>query len=253
MAFCQLNYHSNALGKMATANVILPEGNHVPPFPVFYLLHGFGDDHSAWMRRSSIERYAEKYPFIVVMPDGGRGFYLDALQGFAYETAIAHDLVNFIDSRLQTIAAREGRCIGGLSMGGYGALHFALKTPHLFASANSHSGALGFGHDTARWADSPMQAEIERIIGQNSQGSDFDLHALAEKADRASLPVLLIDCGTEDFLIEENRAFHRHLKNHDVLHEYREYSGTHDWEYWDTHVQNALAFHAGQLKLTGGN
>jgi S-formylglutathione hydrolase FrmB len=250
MAFCQLNYFSNALGKMAAANVILPEGDYKPPFPVFYLLHGLSDDHSAWMRRTSIERYATQYAFIVVMPDGGRGFYLDALEGSAYETAIARDLVNFIDSRFQTIASRDGRCIGGLSMGGYGALHFALKFPKMFASANSHSGAVGFARNPARWADSPMQAEIQRITGATPQGSDFDLYALSEKADTTSLPKLLIDCGTEDFLIEENRAFHRHLEAHAIPHQYREYSGAHNWEYWDAHVQDALEFHARSLNLS---
>jgi S-formylglutathione hydrolase FrmB len=250
MAFCQLNYFSSALNKMAAANVILPEGDHIGPFPVFYLLHGLSDDHSAWMRRSSVERYASQYPFIVVMPDGGRGFYLDAIEGFAYETAIARDLVNLIDTKFQTIASREGRCVGGLSMGGYGALHFALKFPDMFASANSHSGALGFARDQARWADSPVRAEIERIIGVDSQGSDFDLYALSEKADMASLPALLIDCGTEDFLLEENRTFHHHLEKIGVPHEYQEYSGAHNWEYWDAHVQEALAFHARQLQLT---
>lgn len=72
MALLQMNYDSHALGKMATANLIVPQG--VPgPYAVMFLLHGLSDDHSAWCRRTSIERYVEGLPLIVVMPDGGEG------------------------------------------------------------------------------------------------------------------------------------------------------------------------------------
>ena len=231
MAFCQLNYHSNALGKSVAVNIILPEANFKGRFPVFYLLHGRGDDHSIWVRRTSIER----------------GFYVDAVEGFAYESAIVRDLILYIDGTFNTVAERDGRCIGGLSMGGYGALRLALRFPETFCSANSHSGALEFGHSPVEWANPDDKAELERIIGTNPCGGEFDLFALAEKLDAASRPALQIDCGTEDFLIEENRAFHNHLNACGVAHEYAEYSGAHNWEYWDAHIQDALRFHARHL------
>ena len=249
MAFCQLNYHSDALGKSVAANVILPEANFKGPFPVFYLLHGRGDDHSIWMRRTSIERYASAWPMMIVMPDGGRGFYSDAVAGPAYESSIIHDLIPFIDGTFNTIAERSGRCVGGLSMGGYGALRLALRFPEMFCSTNSHSGALDFGHSEIEWANPDDQAELERICGPHPRGSEYDLYALAEKSDAATRPALQIDCGTEDFLIEQNRAFHRHLDELQIAHEYAEYSGAHSWEYWDTHVQSALQFHARHLGL----
>ena len=247
MAFCQLNYHSNALGKSVAVNIILPEANFKGPFPVFYLLHGRGDDHSIWVRRTSIERYASAWPLIIVMPDGGRGFYVDAVEGFAYESAIVRDLIPYIDGTFNTVAERDGRCIGGLSMGGYGALRLALRFPETFCSANSHSGALEFGHSPVEWAHSDDKAELERITGPNPRGSEYDLYALAEKTASANLPALQIDCGTEDFLIEQNRAFHRHLEQLQVAHEYAKYSGAHNWEYWDAHIQDALRFHARHL------
>jgi putative tributyrin esterase len=83
MAYCELHYFSKSLGMQTAANVILPEGEHEGPFAVFYLLHGLSDDHTIWMRRTSIERYVQNLPLIVVMPNGGRGFYTDAVQGFA--------------------------------------------------------------------------------------------------------------------------------------------------------------------------
>ncbi len=78
MAFCELKYHSKALGQATAADVILPQNDALGPFAVFYLLHGLSDDHTIWQRRTSIERHVADYPLIVVMPDGGRGFYTDA-------------------------------------------------------------------------------------------------------------------------------------------------------------------------------
>src|ERR1044071_6734116 len=97
------------------------------PFATFYLLHGLSDDHTIWLRRTSIERYVSSLPLIVVMPDGERGFYTDAQEGFAFESAITKDLISFIDRTFPTKADRSGRAIGGLSMGGDGAVKLALK------------------------------------------------------------------------------------------------------------------------------
>ena len=215
------------------------------PFPVFYLLHGLSDDHTMWTRRSCIERYVEGLPLIVVMPDGGRGFYCDAVEGFAHETAIVRDLVNYIDTIFQTKAERSGRCIGGLSMGGYGGIKLALQYPDVFCSAHSHSGALGYGRRLK--VDWP---EANRILGDKVLGGGpNDLFRLATEADRSKLPHVLIDCGTEDSLLEENRAFHAHLDQLNIPHDYKEFPGAHDWTYWDEHIREAIAFHAQNLGI----
>ena len=233
------------------ADVLLPEGDFQPPFAVFYLLHGLSDDHTIWQRRTSIERYVENLPLIVVMPNGDRSFYIDSVSNpqAAYETAIVRDLIGFIDGRFQTRATREGRCIGGLSMGGYGAVKLALKHPDLFASAVSHSGAVAFAHkplaDDPRW-----QKEWLPILGENPEGGPEDCFALAEKLVPEGRPALRIDCGVEDFLLEDNRAFHTHLEQLGFPHEYAEYPGAHNWAYWDIHVQEAIAFHVRNLGLT---
>lgn len=250
MAFCELKYRSKALNKAIAANIILPETEHSGPFPVLYLLHGLSDDHTVWQRRTSIERYLQDLPLIVVMPDSGRGFYSDAEQGMAWETSIVRDLIAYVDKMFPTLATRSGRCIGGLSMGGYGAVKLGLKYPELFCSANSHSGALGFGH-RAFPADSrdPFHIEFARVVGHNPIGGPNDLYALAEKLDPSLRPALRIDCGAEDFLIEDNRAYHAYLKSMGFAHEYAEFPGEHNWAYWDIHVQEALDFHLRSLRM----
>jgi putative tributyrin esterase len=251
VALCELHFNSfPSVGKMTSATAIVPEGK-TGPFPVFYLLHGLADNHTAWTRRTSIERYVQDLPLIVVMPNGERGFYTDAASTShaAFETYILRDLIGFVDSTLQTIPTREGRVIGGLSMGGYGAVKLALKHPDMFCAAVSHSGALARAKDLAEDDDSDWAREVRAIFGTNSRDSDNDLFALAEKIDRAKLPALRIDCGVDDFLIEHNRSFHAHLNTLNIAHQYEEFPGAHNWQYWDTHVQEAVAFFVRQLGL----
>jgi putative tributyrin esterase len=180
------------------------------------------------------------------MPDGGRGFYCDAVDGPAYERSLLDDVIGFVDRTFHTIPEREGRVIGGLSMGGYGAIKLALKYPQLFCSAVAHSAALD-----VRWRiERPeSSAEMRRIFGPAPGGGPNDPYALAATIDRTRLPALRLDCGREDGLLEENRAFHRHLEQLGIPHEYAECPGVHTWEYWDCHIQEAIAFHQRALGL----
>lgn len=252
MASCEMHFCSLSLQKQTAAMVIVPEGKP-GPWPVFYLLHGLSDDHSMWMRRTSIERYVAGLPLMVVMPDGGRGFYTDAvdLPTGKYELSITQDLIGFVDSTFHTNASREGRVIGGLSMGGYGALKIALHRPDLFCAAVSHSGAVGWGHSPISNDPNDWTREFRPVLGAEPQGGPNDIYALAEKGDPALRPALRIDCGTDDFLINSNRAMHRHLETLGVPHEYDEYPGAHDWAYWDLHIIDALRFFCGVLGITG--
>lgn len=251
MALSELHYFSMALGKMTAATVILPEGEGVPPgpYPVFYLLHGLSDDYTVWQRRTSIERYVEGMPLIVVMADGGRGWYTDAREGYAYETAIVRDLVGLVDRVYHTDPRREARVIGGLSMGGYGAAKLALKHPDVFCSTVSHSGALAIAHRSFD-QDDDRDRELTRIFGRHPRGGPDDLFALVEGIEQRSRPALRIDCGVDDFLIDQNRAFHGRLEELDIPHEYEEFPGAHTWDYWDRHIQEALVFHARVLGLS---
>lgn len=243
MAVCEFHLdQGNVLGKMVSFTALVPEGKP-GPFPVFYLLHGLSDDHTAWTRRTSLERYVSGLPLIVVMPNGERGFYTDAKENpkAAFETNLVQDIVGFVDRTFQTIPTREGRVIAGLSMGGYGAVKLALKYPDLFCAAVSHSGAVDFATRDFS-ADDDWGKEWRSVLGQAPKGGPDDCYALAEKIDRTKLPALRIDCGVDDFLIDSNRAFHAHLTALDIPHEYEEHPGEHNWDYWDAHIQDTIAF-----------
>jgi S-formylglutathione hydrolase FrmB len=250
MALCDVHWYSTVLQKHVGTHVILPDAGE-PPFPTYYLLHGLSDDYTGWARRTRIESYVRDLPLIVVMPDGFRGFYTDNAEGPAYAAYIADELVAFVERNFPAKRSRAGRCIGGLSMGGYGALRLALAHPDRYASANSHSGALLYGARNVVRNPSPLTPTEQRhIFGASPAGSDHDLMALAKRAKASgTLPELLIDCGTEDHLLGDSRAVHEELKRLGIPHEYREFPGAHDWDYWDVHVREALAFHAKVLGI----
>lgn len=240
-----LNYFSPPLGKSMGLHAVVPDARK--PFPVVYLLHGLSDDYTIWQRRTGVERFADALGIGVVMLDGGKSFYCDCGVG-AWERHILES-VALVDRTFNTDARRTRRGIGGLSMGGYGAMKIGLRHPDIFGSAHSHSGALaiqehlaaarkaGAGHEHAWVHDAlrPLWPDLRLPAAD-------DPFKLAIRPGRK--PLLRIDCGTEDFLIEQNRAFHALLVRRKVAHEYEEHPGGHCWDYWDRHIQTALAFHA---------
>ena len=254
MSLFTAHWFSQVLEKSTTAQIVFPDTGK-PPFPTLYLLHGLSDDSTMWVRRTRLEIYAAQLPLIIVMPDGYRGFYTDNEQGPAYARHIGEELPAFIERTFPAIPHRNARAIGGLSMGGYGALRVGLGYHDRFCSVHSHSGALGWGRNEKFEAlqkstagDEQLAAERRRIFGPSPDGTDHDLLALARRAKSArKLPEILLDCGKEDSLLKDNRAFAKNLRAAKISHSYREYPGGHDWDYWDTHIRQALAFHMENL------
>jgi S-formylglutathione hydrolase FrmB len=258
MALAEISFFGKSLGMNTRLMALLPESTGTGGrFPVFYLLHGLGDDCTAWVRKTGIERYVSELPLIVVMPDAGRGWYTNARagDGRAYEDHLVKDLVPFVDRVFPTIARREGRVIGGLSMGGYGAVKMALKFPEMFCSATSHSGSVMTPLHKPETRPKDLQAlkpEFEAIFGQDWRGGENDPLALAKKCPITLRPALRLDCGLEDFLLDQNREFHAYLESIRFPHEYAEFPGDHAWAYWDEHVKEAIAFHGRRLHLSTG-
>jgi len=181
MAFATIHYHSRSLNKASSFNVLFPDDPATPrPWSAFYLLHGLSDDHTIWMRRTSIERYVGGLPLVVVMPDGGRGWYTNSADGESrYEDDLIRDVVGLVDRTFPVKAERGGRAIGGLSMGGYGAVKIGLKHHEMFASVNSHSGALGFPRLMSAEAVK-RSPEAPRIFGPSAKGGPDDPFAIVE-------------------------------------------------------------------------
>ncbi len=259
MAWCELHYYNRTLQKNEQVSIILPEADHKGPFAVLYLLHGIGGDQMDWVRRTRLENYALHLPLMIVMPTTPwQSFYIDAPNGPLCATALAVDLVDYIDSRFSTVPDALHRAVCGNSMGGYGALHLAFQFPDRFGTAISHSGALGFFHKNLA-EKRPEARDLglfwdinRRLAGPNPKGGPFDLYAQAAALDPVMRPAVRLDCGTDDELcLLFNRRFHRYLDKIGYSHEYAEHPGNHNWHYWDTHISDTLGFFARRLGIEG--
>ncbi len=253
MAHLRCDFYSEALGLSTSMTVILPQqtSNQIGvtgaatsgPAPVLYLLHGLSDDDTIWLRHTSIERYVGPLGLAVVMPQVHRSFYTDEVYGGRYWTFLSEELPDIVGSFFRVSDRREDTFVAGLSMGGYGAMKWALRQPERFAAAASLSGAMDVAA-RGRGLEPPVDTRMfDRIFGGiNRAGTEDDLLALLRTADTAGLPRLSVHCGTEDFLLDENRAFVAACAAAGVPLDSAFPPGAHEWGFWDTHIQEVLAW-----------
>lgn len=209
------------------------------PYPALYLLHGMSDDHTAWMRRTSIERYVEGKPLAVVMPNAHLSWYTDGAFGLDYFRFVTEELPDYCERSFPLSRAREDRFVAGLSMGGYGAMKAALRRPDRYAAAASFSGAL----DAVRATDRFDARYVEAVFGSKERlrGGDDDLFAAAERLNAASCPALYQWCGTEDHNYEDNVRFHAHAERLGLPIAFEEGPGGHTWDCWDRCIERWIA------------
>ncbi|MGW4295315.1 alpha/beta hydrolase [Micromonospora chersina] len=252
MALVQCDFFSESLGLNTSMLAILPErassqigltstANAGDP-PVLYLLHGLTDDHTIWLRRTSIERYVAPLGLAVVMPQAGRSFYCDEAHGNRYWTFLSEELPEVCRSYFRLSDRREDTFVAGLSMGGYGALKWALRRPDRFAAAASLSGALDVARRRHHPA-TPLDPAVWHTVWGDREvaGPEDDTVALLERAGD-DLPALYVACGTEDFLYEDNTRFVDTARRRGLPVTVDFGPGDHDWAYWDARIQDVLAW-----------
>ena len=253
MAFFEVNFFSDALGMAMSMNVVLPQrtrgnigvdpGETGDTYPTLYLLHGMSDDHTTWMRRTSVERYAEEHGIAVVMPTTYLGWYTDMKFGYNYRTFIGEELPKICRSFFPGMSGRrEDKFVSGNSMGGYGALAAALSYPGTFGFCAPLSAAFDPTH--LHDPEHPENTYFTDIFGDPADfaGSPNDLYALAAKRASDGTPAVRIYavCGTDDFLLADNRRMRDHLTALGWDFTYREADGAHTWSFWDREIQNVL-------------
>lgn len=250
MAFLQVQFFSEALNVASTVNVIMPEPNQgigqetaksgeLPK--VLYLLHGYSDDHSIWMRRTSVERYAAQHNLAVIMPAVNHSFYCNEAHGERYWDYVSDELPRAMHRFFRLSDKPEDTFVAGLSMGGYGAMRLALTFPERFGAAASFSGAVDMAAMHEKRKD--RSADFKRIFGKEKlKGSDYDLFALLKKESPAR-PRLYVSCGTADFLFGHHEKFIPALEKHgwNVTH-WEKPDATHEWGFWDEEVRRFIEF-----------
>jgi S-formylglutathione hydrolase FrmB len=242
-----VTFTSAALDRPMKYRVILPESYARPKtrFPVLYLLHGLDGHFDDFATRTHLVERARRLPFVIVMPEGGDSWYVNAADGSGrFEDYIATDLVREVESRFRVIRAGYGRAIAGLSMGGYGAIRIALTHPGTFVAAGSLSGAFDAPEPSFADVFPAHTAEMGRLFGpaESETRRTGDIYAAAERVAVASAPRLYVACGAADRFLESNRRLVAIVQKRGLTYEYHETRGGHGWDYWNRSVDGLLAW-----------
>lgn len=244
-------FRSAALDRNWTYAVYLPSGyeNSNLRYPVLYLLHGNGADLYEWVVKGRIQPTDDALiasgdipPAVIVMPDAGTTWYVDRKEKM--ETAFIQDLIPDVEKSFRVLTHRDGRLIGGESMGGYGSLRFALKYPEMFRAAALLSPAI--------YNPEPPQNSSARRVGVFGT-PEFDLAIWkslnypplwdAYLARKLPVPMYLNSGDDDDFLIEKEVVqLYEILRANRQPAELRIVDGAHVWAVWDSTIGDAMKY-----------
>ena len=185
---------SKSMNKKINASIVTPDtySNSQTRYPVVYLLHGFGNNHTNWPRH--VLKLVDQYQVIAVCPDANTdSWYFDSplRPEYRYETFVSKELVAHIDTTYRTEAKREKRAIAGASMGGHGALYLALRNPKVFGAVGGMSGGLDIRPFHRRF-------RIHTHLGDIKKDSDrFETHTAINniKKVKDGELAIMIDCA----------------------------------------------------------
>ena len=261
-----LSVPSRILGRSVPYCVILPPGYGEDAnrrYPVLYFLHGLGDNQQMFVRSGGFNLIEELWDrheigdFILVSPAGYASFFMNSYDGrFRYEDFFIQEFIPFIENRYRVAARRESRGIGGISMGGYGALRLAFLHPQLFGSVSSHSAALMEKLPAISVGNSPESGRLRilgNVFGSPPDRSFWDRNnplTIARTAEFAGMKIYF-DCGSEDdYGFEAGaEALHKVLLSRRIPHEFHLYPGGHNWGYFAKHLPDSLRFDSEAFRL----
>lgn len=238
----EIKVRSDAMNKDVPVIVILPDGyEEMNALRTVYLLHGFGDNYKAWSDKGNAGVLADTYGVILVLPDGGYdSWYFDSPVDptYRYETFVAKELIEYIDSNYRTKAAPTARAIAGLSMGGHGALYLAIRHQDVFGAAGSLSGGVDIRPFPENWG---MSKRLGTLAEHPDNWEKNTVINMIDQINPDSLKIIF-DCGTEDFFYGVNCALHDKLMAAGIPHDFYQRPGVHDWEYWSYSIKYHMLF-----------
>lgn len=243
--------YAATVGLMTSYRVMLPAGyaTSARRYPVLYMLHGVAGDSSEWqsiglldaadrmMARGEIE------PFIIVLPNGGAKYWVNHASGERWADYVVNDLVTQVDRRYRTVQTPEARAIGGLSMGGEGALRLALTNPLVFGVAAAHSPSL-------RTAFDQFAPELQEIFGSEETWRGVTPLWLVVDTDAAYGLTIALDVGEEDPWRPNVQLLHERMVNRGIPHRFDVLPGEHAAEYWIGNVDYYLSFYGSALSAS---
>ncbi|MCD7996070.1 MAG: acetylesterase [Clostridiales bacterium] len=261
MAFAEFKFRAQALCRQVPFNLILsndvrPEVKQGNPCyergpKTLLLLGGYANSEFAWIYGTNIVELAEMYNLAVILPAGENSFYVDGSGiGRAYGRYVGMELVSYVQKMFHLPEGRENTFVGGVSMGGFGAIQTGLSYPEIFGKVFGFSSALII-HDIAGKKQG-YEGEIadyeyyRRIFGdldlveKSLNNPETQIRLMKQRG--ALLPELYLTCGSGDFLLENNRRFHEFLQREEVAAIYREGDGGHDWKFWNGCLEEVICW-----------
>lgn len=244
-------FKSNALGREWKYEVYLPTGyeSSRTRYPVLYLLHGHGGLGRDWVDKGRVQSIADSLiasgdipAAVIVMPDAGVTWYVDRKEKM--ETAVIGDLFPEVEKHLQVLRSREGRLIGGFSMGGYGALRFVMKYPEMFAAAALLSPAIYVPmppmNSSARKVGTFGEPEFDEQVWKNLNYPSLWQGYLAKQTP---VPMYINSGDDDEFMIEaEATKLYSLLRANKQPAELRIVDGGHSWAVWGSTLGDAMKY-----------
>ena len=249
---------SKLLARSVRFCALLPPAYDSQParrFPVLYWLHGLGQNEQSFVEAGGpamiddLRSRGAVGDFILIAPDGARTFYLNSHDNkVRYEDFFIREFLPAMETRYRIDASRATRGISGVSMGGFGALHFGLKYPAMFGSASAHSAAVMEQPPASMASGGVRMGFLEAVFGMPLDRPFWDrqsLFTLAKHASPSEDWKIYFDCGSQDdFGFEDgNQALDRLLTKRGIRHEFHLYPGNHGWVYFARHLPTSLQFH----------
>lgn len=261
-------HYSRILDRNMAYTVYLPVnyGNVEKQYPVLFLLHGMFGNDGYWVNSLNFKKPIDSLisagqaeEMVIVMPDGLKdAFYInDYWDTLSWEDYFMKELIPEIDKKFTVRQDKKGRAIGGLSMGGYGALYYGFMYPEMFCAVYAMSPAVvEFGPMLTPESINTWEAKLAiKLYGPPQEDgyppnyakyciqeivknmSDYSGDHLFEK----SLPSITIEIGTSDFLLLFNRHLKQLMEEKNIPFEYIERPGGHERKFWNTALLSAVS------------
>lgn len=234
-------------------SIYLPDGYNESDrsYPVLYLLHGSGDDHTGWVQFGEVQRIADQAiasgksaPMIIVMPDansGKKGYYNSPEGDFQYEDFFFTELIPQIEKEYRCRSEKQFRAIAGLSMGGGGTLIYALHHPEIFSSACALSASVTDKSNIEHFKKFYEVKSDSKMTEWFKQYNTIELIKTMPENQKKAVR-WYIDCGDDDYLYQGSSTLHTEMRNNNIPHEFRIRNGDHSWAYWRESLPEVLNF-----------
>ena len=253
----EMSLESKILGMEKKYSIYLPPDYEVSnrSYPVLYLLHGLGDDHTGWVQFGEVKRIADQAiengsatPMIIVMPNAKqeRSGYFNWIRedDWNFEDFFFKELIPHIEETYRIRKDKRYRAIAGQSMGGGGTFLYAIRHPELFGAACPLSAWFwwsDFEQFKIKFAMDDLSIGEEKLLAYYKRNHPLELINSVSSKDLNSIK-WYIDCGDGDFCSEGNSLMHIAMRKAKIKHEYRVRDGNHNWSYWRESLPSVLHF-----------